>query len=326
MQEKSSSQAKNAYARVLQSDRHESVVDMSDKSANESSTNCSRRRMIPSEVMSILRLYFATTTFTGLKSYPNGTEPGYSVRTSSSRRDEKVSSGMRLQGRSRRRRRAAHDARRRARPGRCVFEIPGQDRRAARREARKDAGPYRRDGRAVVEGASSAARATPQMEEQAFRQHRRDARLRARRRKRGRPQRAQQNARRGVQTIWAYRKSGLTGRYYDLLRETVQARKRALLECGRAKGSVFECVVGKSGVSISKWKSNAALVKHAKKHASDFGIDYRSSEGQRAYGERCALIVKDCDSYAIVHDMAGQGSDECMILLQGRICCRGQFV
>ena len=122
------------------------------------------------------------------------------------------------------------------------------------------------------------------------------------------------------------KQSGLTGRYYDLLRETVQARKRALLECGRAKGSVFECVVGKSGVSISKWKSNAALVKHAKKHASDFGIDYRSSEGQRAYGEHCALIVKDCDSYAIVHDMAGQGSDECMILLQGRICCRGQFV
>ena len=117
-----------------------------------------------------------------------------------------------------------------------------------------------------------------------------------------------------------FKQPGLTGRYYDLLGRTVQTRKQALLECGRVKDSVLEYVVGKSGVSISKWKSNAALVKHAKKHASDFGIDYRSSEGQRAYGERCALIVKDCDSYAIVPDMAGQGSDECMI------CYRGEYV
>lgn len=119
------------------------------------------------------------------------------------------------------------------------------------------------------------------MEEQAFRQHRRDARLRARRRRHGRPE-----------------------------------------------DSALEYVVGKSGISISKWRNNTALVKHAKKHASDFGIDYRSSEGQRAYGERCALIVKDCDSYAIAHDMAGQGSDECMIatrmsMLPWSICLSG---
>ena len=117
-----------------------------------------------------------------------------------------------------------------------------------------------------------------------------------------------------------FKESGLTGRYYDLLKGTVQARKRALLEQDRTEDSALEYAVGKSGVSISEWRCDAALVKHAKKHASDFGIDYRSADGQRAYSERCALIVKECDSYALVHDMAGQGSDECMI------CYKGEYV
>ena len=68
---------------------------------------------------------------------------------------------------------------------------------------------------------------------------------------------------------------------------------------------------------FSGWKSRRALIAHAKKHAAEFGIDYRSLDGQNAYDRRFSQVLGAAERVYYRDDIAGQNGAICGVFISG---------
>lgn len=95
----------------------------------------------------------------------------------------------------------------------------------------------------------------------------------------------------------------------------MSATKRDL-EDGIDAVGMFEFINGTPNVKINKWLTKKHLYKHAKKHAAEFGIDYRSADGQATYSDMCKSIIESSDLFIVVDNVAGQGKDKCIVCIK----------
>lgn len=65
------------------------------------------------------------------------------------------------------------------------------------------------------------------------------------------------------------------------------------------------------------WASGKKFAAHAKKHASDFGLDYTLQEGRDAYDGLFSATMESYDAVAFDSSMGGQEPDECAFYFKG---------
>lgn len=105
--------------------------------------------------------------------------------------------------------------------------------------------------------------------------------------------------------------------------------KRKILDGGKASGrSVIRML--KSGEikdasdvhvptssEVPNWLSGTNRNRHAKRHAAEYGIDYRSKDGQEEYNRIMSEVVDEYDAVVFVDDVSGQEGQRCAVYFRG---------
>lgn len=68
---------------------------------------------------------------------------------------------------------------------------------------------------------------------------------------------------------------------------------------------------------VPNWSNGANRNRHAKKHAAEYGIDYRSRAGQEEYDKIMSEVIDGCDAVVLVDDITGQFGQRCAVYLRG---------
>lgn len=68
---------------------------------------------------------------------------------------------------------------------------------------------------------------------------------------------------------------------------------------------------------VKNWTSGERRNWHAKEHAAEFGIDYRSKAGQDAYDRIMSEVIDEADAVAFVNDVRGQCGQRCAVYFRG---------
>ena len=68
---------------------------------------------------------------------------------------------------------------------------------------------------------------------------------------------------------------------------------------------------------LPNWLSGPNRNRHAKKHAAEYGIDYRSKDGQEEYSRIMSEVVDEYDAVVFVDDVSGQEGQRCAVYFRG---------
>ena len=68
---------------------------------------------------------------------------------------------------------------------------------------------------------------------------------------------------------------------------------------------------------VKNWTSGERRNWHAKEHAAEFGIDYRSKAGQDAYDRIMSEVIDEADAVAFVNGVRGQCGQRCAVYFRG---------
>lgn len=68
---------------------------------------------------------------------------------------------------------------------------------------------------------------------------------------------------------------------------------------------------------LPNWLSGTNRNRHAKKHAAEYGIDYRSKDGQEEYNRIMSEVVDEYDAVVFVDDVSGQEGQRCAVYFRG---------
>lgn len=72
-----------------------------------------------------------------------------------------------------------------------------------------------------------------------------------------------------------------------------------------------------SSHEVPNWLSGTSRNRHAKKHAAEYGIDYRSRDGQEEYNKVMSEVIDGHDAIMFVDDIAGQFGQQCAVYFRG---------
>ena len=105
--------------------------------------------------------------------------------------------------------------------------------------------------------------------------------------------------------------------------------KRKILDGGKASGSVVIRMLKSGEVEdapavhvptsseVPNWPSGASRNRHAKRHAAEYGIDYRSRDGQEEYNRIMSEVVDAADSVVLFDGIGGQNGQVCAVYFRG---------
>ena len=68
---------------------------------------------------------------------------------------------------------------------------------------------------------------------------------------------------------------------------------------------------------VPDWFKGTNRNRHAKKHADEYGIDYRSKAGQEKYNGVMSEVVDGYDTVVLVDNIKGQGGQRCLVYFRG---------
>lgn len=68
---------------------------------------------------------------------------------------------------------------------------------------------------------------------------------------------------------------------------------------------------------VPNWSSGERRNWHAKKHAAEYGIEYRSKAGQDEYDRIMSEVIDEADDVAFVDDIRGQNGQRCAVYFRG---------
>lgn len=68
---------------------------------------------------------------------------------------------------------------------------------------------------------------------------------------------------------------------------------------------------------VPNWLSGTSRNRHAKRHAAEYGIDYRSRDGQEEYNRIMSEVVDEYDAVVFVDDVSGQEGQRCAVYFRG---------
>ena len=68
---------------------------------------------------------------------------------------------------------------------------------------------------------------------------------------------------------------------------------------------------------VPNWLSSTSRNRHAKRHAAEYGIDYRSRDGQEEYNRIMSDVVDGYDAVVFVDDVNGQEGQRCAVYFRG---------
>lgn len=67
---------------------------------------------------------------------------------------------------------------------------------------------------------------------------------------------------------------------------------------------------------VPNWLSGTSRNRHAKKHAAEYGIDYRSKDGQEEYNRIMSEVIDGHDAVVFVDDVNGQEGQQCAVFFR----------
>lgn len=68
---------------------------------------------------------------------------------------------------------------------------------------------------------------------------------------------------------------------------------------------------------VPNWSSGTNRNRHAKKHAAEYGIDYRSKAGQEEYNRTMSEVIDGYEAVVLVDDITGQFDQRCAVYFRG---------
>ena len=101
--------------------------------------------------------------------------------------------------------------------------------------------------------------------------------------------------------------------------------KRKILDGGKASGRVVARMLKSGEVEeasavhvptsseVPNWLSGTNRNRHAKRHAAEYGIDYRSRDAQEEYNDIMSEVIDAADSVVLVDDIGGQNGQMCAV-------------
>lgn len=107
------------------------------------------------------------------------------------------------------------------------------------------------------------------------------------------------------------------------------ALKRMILDDGKVSERVVACILESgeaekakaaqvpSSSEVPNWLNGASRNRHAKKHAAEFGIAYRSRDGQREYNRDMPEVIDEYDAVVLIDDITGQFGQRCAVYFRG---------
>ena len=68
---------------------------------------------------------------------------------------------------------------------------------------------------------------------------------------------------------------------------------------------------------VPNWLSGTNRNRHAKRHAAEYGVDYRSRNGQEEYNDIMSEVIDAADSVVLVDGIGGQNGQVCAVYFRG---------
>lgn len=104
-----------------------------------------------------------------------------------------------------------------------------------------------------------------------------------------------------------------TPKLYDVVRSHLRPSIKANL----TQGEIDAREVAPTSSEVKNWTSGERRNHHAKEHAAEFGIDYRSKAGQDAYDRIMSEVIDEADAVAFVNGIRGQCGQRCAVYFRG---------
>ena len=101
------------------------------------------------------------------------------------------------------------------------------------------------------------------------------------------------------------------------LRDVVRSHLRPSIEANITHGEIAAREVAPTSAEVRYWASGERRNWHAKGHAAEYGIDYRSKAGQDEYDRILSEVIDEADDIAFVDDIRGQNGQRCAVYFRG---------
>lgn len=101
------------------------------------------------------------------------------------------------------------------------------------------------------------------------------------------------------------------------LRDVVRSHLRPSIEANITHGEIAAREVAPTSAEVRYWSSGERRNWHAKEHAAEYGIDYRSKAGQDEYDRILSEVIDEADDIAFVDDIRGQNGQRCAVYFRG---------
>lgn len=104
-----------------------------------------------------------------------------------------------------------------------------------------------------------------------------------------------------------------TPTFYDVARSHL----RPSIEANITQGEIAAREIAPTSSEVRYWSSGERRNWHAKKHAAEYGIEYRSKAGQDEYDRIMSEVIDEADGVAFVDDIRGQNGQRCAVYFRG---------
>ena len=104
-----------------------------------------------------------------------------------------------------------------------------------------------------------------------------------------------------------------TPTFYDVARSHL----RPSIEANITQGEIAAREIAPTSSEVRYWSSGERRNWHAKKHAAEYGIEYRSKAGQDEYDRIMSEVIDEADDVAFVDDIRGQNGQRCAVYFRG---------
>lgn len=104
-----------------------------------------------------------------------------------------------------------------------------------------------------------------------------------------------------------------TPTFYDVARSHL----RPSIEANITQGETAAREIAPTSSEVRYWSSGERRNWHAKKHAAEYGIEYRSKAGQDEYDRIMSEVIDEADDVAFVDDIRGQNGQRCAVYFRG---------
>lgn len=101
------------------------------------------------------------------------------------------------------------------------------------------------------------------------------------------------------------------------LHDVARSHLRPSIEANITHGEIAAREVAPTSAEVRYWSSGERRNWHAKEHAAEYGIDYRSKAGQDEYDRILSEVIDEADDVAFVDDIRGQNGQRCAVYFRG---------